>query len=118
GRGNGRAGRGANADPIAAAMAGLSPRDAAAFSSAMRGAGAGSVAAPVRAGVAGSAWENGKGWMLSVTVVGMKSSNQSSEGGTQSETFTGKFVASIPLNYGTPGIGVPGATGSMWSHMP
>ena len=114
GRGAGRGRSGGDGGPIAAAMAGLSPEMREAMANAKRGQ-----APPTQAAIAGSDWEKGKGWVLVVTVVGTESKTFANDLiGTASETFSGKFVASIPLNYGTPGIGVPGAPGPLWTHMP
>ena len=115
-RGRGRGRSGGDGDPIAAAMAGLSPEMREAMANARRGQ-----VSPAQTGaaVAGSDWEKGKGWVLEVTVVGTNSRTVTNDLiGTANETFTGKFVASIPLNYGTPGIGVPGAPGPNWTHIP
>jgi hypothetical protein len=116
GRGRGRGRAGGDGDPIAAAMAGLSPEMREAAAKAMRGQ---TPPAQTGAAIAGSDWEKGKGWVLEVTVLGTSSWTATNDLiGTARETFTGKFVASIPLNYGSPGIGVPGAPGPNWIHMP
>src|SRR5439155_14328076 len=107
-RGRGRAG--ARGNP----MEGLSPEIAAAMAAAMRGETRGPTG---RAGVTGSAWESGKGWILKLTVTGTASTSGSAEDGSrrQSSTYSAKYVASIPLNYGTPAVGVPGGPGPMWT---
>jgi len=50
-------------------------------------------------------------------VTGTGSKDNSGEFGTVHETYTAKVVASVPLNYGSPAIGVPGAPGPMWQVM-
>ena len=68
-------------------------------------------------GVAGSAWEKGKGWVLSVVINGTATTTGQSQQGATRETYTTKYVASIPLNYGTPAVIGVGAQGPMWTHL-
>ena len=110
--GAGRGSSGRSDNPMAAAMANLPPEAAAAMAAAMRGeSGRGAT------GVTGSGWEKGKGWVVNLTVTGTTSSNTSGESGTSRETYSVKVVASVPLNYGSPGVGVPGAPGPRWQTM-
>lgn len=108
GMGVGR-GRSNASEPVAAAMANMSPQAAAAMAAAKRGdVPRGTVAQP------GSGWEKGKGWVINVTVTGTATSNDNGESGTRREIYTPKIVASIPLNFGSPAAGVVGAPGPMW----
>lgn len=116
------AGRGNPADPMAAAMANLPPEARAAMAAAMRGqnpAGAAARGQPPAstAAATGSAWERTKGWVLGVTITGAATKDQSGEMGTSHEVYSAKYVASIPLNYGTPAV--PGFTpvGATWTHI-
>ena len=117
GRGRGRGqGRGADAgNPIAAAMANMSPEMQAAMAEAMRGGGGGrgrGNAAP--AGVTGSPWESGKGWMLSLTVVGTTGKNENTPFGSRRYSYSAEYVASVPFNNVSPAAGVPGTPGPIW----
>ena len=107
--GAGRAG--ARGNPMAGMMSNLSPEAAAAVAAAMRGQTSG------EAGPTGSVWEKGKGWILSLTIVGTKVTDRGDERGTNRTTYSSRYVASIPLNYGSPAVGVPGAPGPRWTHM-
>lgn len=109
GRGRGRANSG---DPMAAAMSNMSPEAAAAMAAAMRGDVSKGAMGPT-----GSAWEKGNGWLLTLTINATAVTNRDGEMGTNRETYTTRYVASIPLNYGSPAVGVPGAPGPMWTHM-
>lgn len=111
--GRGRASRANASDPVASAMGNLSPGATAALAAARRGeAPKGTVA------TAGSAWEKGNGWVLSLTITGTSTTtNTRNIQGAIRETYSAKYVASIPLNYGTPGAGVVGAPGPMWTHL-
>ena len=113
GRGRGRSG--GNADPIAAAMAGLSPEMREAAAKAMRGAGPTTGAAP--AGATGSAWEKAKGWILNVTVEGTSPPEQQGSNRKHAK-YSAKYVASAPLNLVSPAAGVPGTPGPIWQHAP
>jgi len=115
GRGNAGRGRG---NTIGDVMSNLSPEMAAAMAAAMRGEG--EPKGPV--GPTGSAWEKGKGWILSVSITGTRTKSKGYESvfqgvGSIKETYTVKFNASLPLNHGTPSIGVPGGPGPGWVHL-
>jgi hypothetical protein len=111
GRGRGTAGQaGARGNPMAEMMANLPPEAQAAMAAAMRGQ------TPNAAG-GGSAWEKGKGWILSVVITGTATSSGRNDISTIRQTYSAKYVASIPLNYGTPGVPGVGAQGPTWSHM-
>src|SRR5204863_8108495 len=101
--------------PIASAMENLPPEAAAAMAAAMRGRGpTGATGATGAASVTGSGWEKTKGWVVNLTVTGTGSKDASGELGTSHETYTVKVVASVPLNYGSPALGVPGSPGPRW----
>jgi hypothetical protein len=111
GRGRGRAGQpGARGNPMSDMMANLPPEAQAAMAAAMRGQ-------TPNAAASGSAWEKGKGWVLSLTITGTSSSTLRNEISTTRLTYSAKYVASIPLNYGTPGVPGVGAQGPAWTHM-
>jgi len=117
GAGRGTAGRG-RGNTMADVMSNLPPEMAAAMAAAMRGEGA----AKGPAGPTGSAWEKGKGWILSVSITGTRKKNESHKTEfqgttTRKETYTAKFNSSIPLNHGTPSTGVPGGPGPGWVHL-
>ena len=112
GMGVGRGNATQSGNPIAAAMANLSPEAAAALAAAQRGA----MPKGGNTGTAGSAWEKGKGWILSVTITGTATSANQTQQGAIRETYNAKYVASIPLNYGTPAVTGVGAQGPMWTH--
>lgn len=114
--GRGR-GRGNANDPMAAAMANLSPELQAQMSAAMRGdAGAKGPASPK-----GSAWEKGNGWIVTVTVTASESKSPAqvtvpAEGvRTVSSSYSIKMTGSVPLNFVSPSAGAPGAPGPIWS---
>ncbi len=109
GRGRG----GARGNPMAGmpGAANLPPEMAAAMAAAMRGE-----SGP--AGQTGSAWEKGKGWILTVTVAGTASEDSKSAVSTDHKTYSAKATGSLPLNHGTPSIGVPGAPGPTWTLLP
>lgn len=112
GRGRGRSG--GAADPIAAAMAGMSPEMREAAAKAMRGAGP-TPTGP--AGATGSPWEKGKGWILNLTIEG--TSLPSEQGSNRKhDKYTAKYVASVPLNLVSAAAGVPGTPGPMWQFAP
>lgn len=111
--GRGGAGRGrAGGNPIAG-MGNLPPEMAAAMAAASRGQMPAKDAAPT-----GSPWEKGKGWVLNVTVTASGTEdtgipNEMTHRPTRA-TYSLKYVGSIPLNLGSPAVGVPGAPGPWW----
>jgi hypothetical protein len=115
GRGDAGRGRG-RGNSMADVMSNLSPEMQAAMAAAMRGEGM--PKGPM--GPTGSAWEKGKGWVLSVSITGTRNKTNGYKDnmflgeGTTKETYTVKFNASMPLNHGTPSIGVPGGPGPGW----
>jgi hypothetical protein len=108
GRGGAGRGRGGGA-PIA----GMPPEMAAAMAAAMRGQMPAKDAAPT-----GSVWEKGKGWILDVTVTASASEKTGIPGEVSPPptrgSYTLKYTGSIPLNLGTPAVGIPGAPGPGW----
>jgi hypothetical protein len=115
GRGDAGRGRG-RGNTVADVMSNLTPEMQAAMAAAMRGEGM--PKGPM--GPLGSAWEKGKGWVLSVSITGTRNKSDNYQEmmfkgvGTIKETYTVKFNASIPLNHGTPSTGVPGGPGPGW----
>ena len=108
--GAGRGGRGARGgDPMAEVMSNMSPEMKAAMAKAMARDGSQGAAGPT-----GSGWEKTKGWVVNLTITGTGSTNKSGESGTEHETHTVKITASVPLNYGSPALGVPGTPGPRW----
>jgi hypothetical protein len=111
----GRGSAGSSDNQIASAMANLPPEAAAAMAAAMRGRGTtGPTGLTGPAGPTGSGWEKTKGWVVNLTVTGTGSKDASGESGTERQTYTVKVVASVPLNYGSPALGVPGSPGPRW----
>ncbi|HTJ22989.1 MAG TPA: hypothetical protein VL383_11375 [Gemmatimonadaceae bacterium] len=109
-------GRGNAGNPMAG-MGNLPPEARAAMAAAMSGRGN-----PSPPGTVGSAWEKTKGWMLSLTVTGTTTTvrtatkGSADEGREERETYTTKYVGSIPLNYGTPGVPGFQPIGPAWHH--
>ena len=110
--GGGRGSAGRSDNPMAAAMANLPPEAAAAMAAAMRGEGPKGPSGPT--GATGTGWEKTKGWVIDWTVTGTTSSDAGSALGATHVTYTAKVVASVPLNYGSPALGLPGAPGPAW----
>ena len=114
--GRGR-GRGNANDPIAAAMANMPPEMQAQMAAAMRGEGPkgrGAVAPT------GSAWEKGSGFVVSITMTATQTdgpTTRTEPGSTSTErrSYSVKWTGSLPLNFGSPGAGVPGAPGPQWT---
>jgi hypothetical protein len=92
---------------LAAAMANIPPD----VQAAMAAAGRGNTSAAM--GPTGSGWEKTKGWVINITVTG----SGSSAAANWKENYSTKVSASIPLNHGTPSIGMAGAPGPLWLMM-
>ena len=112
GRGRGRS---SGNDPVAAMMGNLPPDQQAAMAAALRGE---RPKGPVSA--TGSAWEKGNGFTLSVTITAAQAEGPTTVNGkggssTERKSYSIKWTASMPLNYGSPAAGVPGAPGPMWT---
>ena len=64
----------------------------------------------------GSIWEEGKGWVMNITITAKGAKEDRNQYGVSNETITVKCKASSPLGYGAPGG--PGMAGPTWTHMP
>jgi hypothetical protein len=96
---------------LAAAMANIPPD----VQAAMAAAGRGNTAAAM--GPKESGWEKTKGWVINITVTGSGSSAGGNDMTTWKEAYSFKVGASVPLNFGTPSIGMAGAPGPLWMMM-
>jgi len=89
---------------LASAMANIPPDVKAAMAAAARG----NTSAAM--GPTGSGWEKTKGWVINIIVTG----SGASAGKNWKETFSTKVTAAVPLNQGSPSIGMAGAPGPFW----
>jgi hypothetical protein len=93
---------------LAAAMANLPPE----VQAAMAGAARGNTAAAM--GPKGSGWEKTKGWVINFTITGSGSSAGGDPTRGWKEAYSVKVSGSVPLNIGSPSIGMAGAPGPLW----
>jgi hypothetical protein len=109
GGGGGGGGRSNPSDPIASAMANMSPQARAAMAAARRGEAPKGVAP-----VTGSAWERGNGFTVSVTVMATETKGKAIDDGGLMR-YSIEWKNTLPLNFGSPAAGVVGSSGPMWS---